>query len=90
MGPSSVYIFPISDGDDQDEKSVVMDFVDHSVSADTNTPGWATREFLASRRARISGKLSDRVNDEGLRLTVKFRELFLRYSQNLNCIGHLP
>jgi len=43
-----VYSLPIPDRDDQDNKPVVMDFVDHTKGADSNSPGRSAGELLAA------------------------------------------
>jgi hypothetical protein len=46
----SVYLFPISDGDDQNEKPVIMDLVKHPKGPEPDTPSRASGQFLAARR----------------------------------------
>ena len=86
----SVHVLSISDGDDQDDKSVIMDLVKHSVIPDADTPSRAAGKFLTARRSGVRTQLTDGVDDAGLCLSVEPGELFLRRSQNLDRVSHLP
>src|SRR6185295_16628377 len=79
---------PMADANDEDEKSVSIDLVDHAIVADTNSPQAGVLALQRLADLRLLGEAIDRGDDSdavGLRDP---RERFLRAVLNLGRVGH--
>jgi hypothetical protein len=85
---SSVYVLPVSDRDDEDQESIILYRVDHSVGTDTDAPGWTTGELLASGGAGVLFKTTNAVDDALLACPVDLGELLLSNTQDFDRLAH--
>ena len=85
---SSVYVLPVSDGDDEDQEPIIVYLVDHPVATDADATGWATGKLLAARGARIVCEATNSVDDALLACPVDLGELLLSNSQDFDRVAH--
>lgn len=73
----SINILAMSDDHDENDKSVVVNFVDNPVGANPNAPSIAARQFRTACRAWVISKTADRSNDALPILVINLRKLLL-------------
>jgi hypothetical protein len=90
MGSLSIDILPSANGHDEYDKPVVMNLIDHSIGTDADAPGWSAGELLTSGGPWIVSKLTDRLDDARLVVTIDLGELLLSNSEYLDRVCHFP
>ena len=87
LGSLSVDFSPVSDGHDQHNQTVVVDFVNDAIRADADAPGGTSGKLFASRRAGMVRERANGRDDPVLIRTPDFRQLFLSGSKDLQHVG---
>jgi hypothetical protein len=59
----TVNVSPVSDVDDQDQETLVVDLVEDAIIADTNAPGSPPAELFDATRSRLIGQVTDGIGD---------------------------
>ena len=78
----------MADGDDKNDKPVVLNLLDDSVRSDTDAPSWTTGKLLASEGTRIGGEGPDGFENALLLPPIDSGKLLLRNSQDFDRVHH--
>jgi hypothetical protein len=79
----------VADAHDQDEKAIILNFVDHPIGADADAPCRTAGKLLAAWGARIGCESAYSLNKARLLRMIDLGELLLSNAQNLDQVIHV-